>query len=160
MAWAKNGTPDTLTSGSDTLQISDLTAKKFNLFLSHGILSGNARQRTRFNSDTGSNYADRWSQNGQGDNTGVNQTFIYNEVTSTLSDALTVTYCMNISSEEKLLINFACNAKAVGVGTAPFRTESVGKWANTSVQFTDISMVDDLSGNFDTDSNLSAIGTD
>jgi hypothetical protein len=44
MAWAKNGTPDTISGAAAALvRISDLTATKFNQFMSHELsISGSA----------------------------------------------------------------------------------------------------------------------
>ena len=38
MAWAKNGTPDTLTGTGSALEITDLTAQTFNQFMTIKLL--------------------------------------------------------------------------------------------------------------------------
>ena len=44
MAWAKNGTPNTLTGGADDCDITDLTANKFNIILVHKLQTGGTGQ--------------------------------------------------------------------------------------------------------------------
>lgn len=160
MVWAKNGTPDTLGSAGDTLTISDLTANTFNVMLTHQIPSGSMGCRTRLDNDSGSNYAGRYSFNGGGDGTLTSQTqaHLYSNV-NTL-DEFDVAYIINMAAEEKLMIGFAVNGTTSGAGTAPSRGELVSKWVNTSDQFTRIDAVNLESGDADTGSNLSALGSD
>ena len=160
MVWAKNGTPDTLTSSGDTLTISDLTASTFNQLMSYQIQTGGASgAELSFNSDSGSNYTRRWSTNGTTDSTDTSQTktnYYYNGDYPVFA----VTYFINISSEEKLFIGNFLSQNATGAGNAPRRVEIVNKWANTSEQITTVTMNNTLSGDFAIDSNLSALGTD
>jgi hypothetical protein len=43
---------------------------------------------------------------------------------------------------EKLVIANSITGNTAGAGTAPSRTESVGKWANTSNQITRVDIID------------------
>ena len=54
-----------------------------------------------------------------------------------------------------------CNnsGSTTGAGTAPNRTEFAGKFVQNA-QFTQITNTNDPAGSFDTDSNLSMLGTD
>ena len=160
MAWSKNGTPDTLTSTSDTVTISDLTATKFNVFLSHRITSGESNQQYRLNNDSGSNYAVRQSFNGGADGTGTSGTESGSHNPDDTYDGFTVIYLFNSSSEEKLVTMFNVNQQASGAGNAPTRQEGVWKWANTSDDVTRIDMVNTSTGDYNTDSNLSALNGD
>ena len=74
MVWAKNGTPETLGSNQPDLTISDLTANKFNVFLHHKLLTGTQIiGATTFSGNTNAVYANRISQDGAADTTGVSK---------------------------------------------------------------------------------------
>jgi hypothetical protein len=164
MAWAKNGTPDTLGSAADQLNITDLTENKFIFILQHTLAAvGNTFGKFNTGSgsiDTGSNYATRRSPDGGSEITAINQTrceFHSNH----LGDDFCVGYMVNITTEEKLIIGFEINRGTAGAGSAPQRQESVHKWVNTSdyadhLRFTN----DGVASGYVTDSNLSALGTD
>ena len=161
MAWGKAGST-TLGSAGDTIDITSMTASKFNTALMHIFPSGSTGHRKRFGSgsiDTGSNYAERVSLNGASDviytsqdrNTGDGQS---------AGDRFQVEYGINISTEEKLFIYFDVNATVAGAGTAPKREEYVAKWVNTSNQYDQRRSYNALSGSMNTDSNVSALGSD
>jgi len=163
MAWAKNGTPDTLSGTSDTITISDQTSTKFNQFLMHTIESGRTTMLFRVGNgslDSGSNYAYRHCANGGSESLGtsVAQLIPYNN--ANVNSRFNVSYMINISSEEKLYINFLNENVTAGAGTAPERVELVGKYANTSNQFDNIGTTNSDTGDYAADSNLSAIGSD
>ena len=87
MAWEKLGTTSvsstlannswkelgrtTLGSAGDTIDVSSFAAKDNIMILGHYIPSGDIAVRQQFNSDTGSNYATRYSENGGADSTGT-----------------------------------------------------------------------------------------
>ena len=161
MAWAKNGTPDTLGSAGDTMTISDLTAKNFNEFLSHPFTDGSAIDCDfRIDNLSTSTYAYRYSSNGAADSTATSQAEITPSIQTTAADRFVVGYGLNISTEEKLFIFFSIDRNTAGAGTAPQRQETVGKQSGTSTAYTRIDMLNTQAGNFDTTSNLSALGTD
>ncbi len=162
MAWVKNGTPDTLTSTSTTITISDLTSKKFNTTLVHTIptTSGAGNNRLRFgygSVDTGSNYASRESNDGATDATRTTQTNIICQNRN--HEFFHVIYVINISSEEKLIIGHNCEGYTLGAGTAPARVQYVAKWINTSNQYDNVQMYT-TSSTLAADSNISSIGSD
>ncbi|MDC3251743.1 hypothetical protein OAU96_02410 [Planctomycetota bacterium] len=162
MVWAKNGTPVTLGTAGDDIDITDLTANKFNTALMHIFSSGSTGHRKRFGSgsiDTGSNYAERASLNGASDATYVSQDRNTGDGQST-GDRFQVEYGINIATEEKLFIYFDVNATVSGAGTAPAREEYVAKWVNTSNQYDQRRSYNALSGSMNTDSNLSALGSE
>jgi hypothetical protein len=161
MAWSKNGTPDTLSSAGDTMTISDLTAKKFIVILNHALYSvSTINSAYRFDNNSNTDYARRYSTNGGTDGTGINETNIIESQYA--SDFFDVAYVANIDGEEKLCIFHNCEATAVGASSAPRRREVVGKVDTTtnSGQFTRVDSINTAAGDYDTDSNLSAIGTD
>ena len=160
MAWAKNGTPSTLTGTADTLTISDLTAKTFNVFLCHTLPSGTVNNAFRIGNgtvDSGSNYAFRYNDLGAGDYAATSQTEMVIAQDASSDTRFIVFYMVNIAAQEKLGINFSVNSNTAGAGNAPFRTERVWKWANTSVQFNIAQTYNTNAGDFNTGSNLSAI---
>ncbi len=160
MAWAKNGTPNTLGSAVDDITISDLTALKFNVIMLHKINSGNVNPLLTFNSDSGSNYARRYSSNGGTDSTVTSDTKLEMAVTGITPTLFTIFYSFNVSAEEKLVIGNTVEQNTAGAGTAPQRMEVAGKWANTSAQITALNFGNDAAGDYAIDSNVSVIGTD
>ena len=115
----------------------------------------------RFNNDTGSNYARRWSENGASDGTSVSQTAcnIFG-LTNSATGSFTNTFIVNNSANEKLLMSTGLNGGTATAGYAPNRGENVNKWANTSSQITEIDIINPESGNFDTGSILKVWGSD
>lgn len=166
MAWTRLATK-TLTASTDTITTDTFTASKFNQFLVNIInTGGDFRTFNRIGNgtvDTGSNYAQRYNTNGGTDttNTSLNGFLDWNTTESVQS--FEVAYIINISTQEKLAIKWKIGSNTAGAGNAPNRNEVVGKWANTSVQFTVINAgdaVDPKAGSADVDSNLMVIGTD
>ena len=163
MVWSKNGTPDTLTGTSDTMAISDQTSTTFNQFLIHTIESGATTTLFRVGNgslDTGSNYAYRYSGLGGADGTSTSVGYLINYWNGDVDSRFNVGYMINISSEEKLYIGWLNENVTAGAANAPERVENVGKWTNTSNQFDNIGETNGGAGDFATDSNLSALGTD
>ncbi len=162
MAWAKNGTPHTLTGTSIVLEVTDLTETKFNTFLTHTISSASAVvPQLRIDGSASTNYAQRHSNNGGADGTIVSQTKVQHTYTAGASWTLfNICYGVNITGEEKLFILFNIASGAAGAGTAPSRNELVFK-SIQSAQFTQFNQFDDGGGAFyASDSNVSAHGTD
>lgn len=161
MPWQTNGTPDTLVSSGDDIDITDLTPLKFNQFLLHTLGTGAAnRQNITFENNSNTVYASRWSINGGADVTATGDLFLNTSVSAVL-DNLTVMYVISISSEEKLVISNNLGFDTAGAGAAPFRKELVGKFVPSPD--TDITRIDSNNidvGSYDTNSNLSALGTD
>jgi len=162
MAWGKAGST-TLTTTGDTITASGITSSETNQTLSHVIqTTTNIRMATRVGNgsiDTGSNYANRSSENGGADSTATSQTYHKNSG-SVASDMFAINYAVNVATEEKLFISFNVVRSTAGAGTAPQRMESVGKWANTSNQFDSIETVNDQGGDYTADSNLSVLGSE
>ena len=159
MAWAKNGTPSTLTGAADVITISDLTAKKFNKFLMHHFVSGaDALRRITFNNNSNSVYARRYSANGGADATGTSLTYI--ELTLADGDQFTINYNCSISGQEKLGLSFLVNSVSAGAGTAPQRLELVSKFVpSPDADITRIDSTNPTGGvDYAIGSNLSALG--
>jgi len=161
LAWAKNGTPNTLSGTADDCDITDLTAYKFNLFLHHGLASSTIQGNVTTDNNGNTDYAYRISRDGASDITGTSVASI-NVSKSDASDVFMIAYVINIDSEEKLFICQTVGQEAAGAGTAPYRQEHVNK-VDTSTntgQFTRIDFENQGAGDYASDTNVSALGTD
>ena len=163
MAWIKNGTPDTLTGTGDILQITDLTANKFNVFLQHSPYdSSYINPQITFNNNTNSVYVGRVSYNGGTDGTYTSRANQILDGSGTADDKFMVNYTASVSGEEKLSIIHYMNRGTAGADNAPNRTENV--WKFVPSPDADITRIDSsvvgYAGSYDTGSNLSAIGSD
>ncbi len=159
MAWAKNGTPNTLT-GTGSPQITDLSGLIFNQFLINGLApSSTAAQDITFSGNTNSVYARRASLNGAADSTGVSEASVGIGI-GVSNNHFFMAYVCAIVGEEKLIILQYAEANTAGAGTAPNRREYVAKFVpSPDAPITAIKL--DMSGQtYAVDSNLSALGTD
>ena len=159
MVWINNK-HETLSSTSDTLTSTAMTASDFNQFLISIFGSGGTNEADiTFNNDTGSNYVDRRSVNGGSDTTQTSQNN-FRAVANAISNdtKFMVMYAFNKSDDEKLCIWESVSSEASGAGTAPTRFEHVGKWVNRSNDITEIDCTNDGGGDDASGSNLSAIG--
>ena len=160
MAWQKLGST-TLTGTGDIIDIDPIDDKKFDLILLHGLYSGNSNSTFNLNSDTGVSYSRRSSYAGTADSLAINQTSFSYDDSSVHPSIFAVTYMINISSEEKLMISRNILNTATGAGTPPYRIEQVQKWINTSAGATSIKHTQSKGGgDYLTDSNVSVLGTD
>ena len=142
------------------MNISDTSSSIFNVVLTHGInVTSDCAPRMRFNTASGSVYSRRWSDNGGADGTAVNQTYQYWYAGSSIGNLFQIAYVIGIAGEEKLSMVHNVWGAAAGAGTAPARTEVVSKWAETSSSITSFN-VDSGGTYWDTDSNISALGSD
>lgn len=164
MAWQKLETK-TLGSAGDTI-VPDAVfeSKIFNQMLEHGLASGNLDGvNTRLGKttiDSGNNYSFRKSNDGGADSTNTSTAGFITNGTNRAQDEFMIFYLINIAAEEKLAIGFTAMTNTAGAATAPERKEWVGKWAETTNQFDLASINNAGSGDYATDSNLSALGTD
>jgi hypothetical protein len=160
MAWGKLGTT-TLTTTSDDVTVSDIADNKFHFVISHYLPSGNIKPRYRFNSDTGNNYNWRYSGDGASDGTFTSQDGIQTDSIAGNNFAhFDVAYIINISSEEKLMINHALKHDGDGATNYVKIIDTVGKWVNTSSVISTITGHNTGTGDFVSDSNVSVLGTD
>ena len=148
----------TLGSAGDTIDSGTITAKDNLMVLIHEIGSGSITGFLQFNSDTGSNYSERTSENGASDGTATSQTKI--RVDRGNTENFIVCKIRNNTSQEKLVISECAGLGSAGSGTAPERWETVGKWANTSNQITSIQVQNASGGSFDTGSEMVVLGCD
>ena len=166
MVWQKDGTPDTLTSAGDVLEITDLNGLKFMFSMAHILFDSNSVvPRFTFNSVGGTNYSDRNSLNGitpdaTNDDEPDSQTLIQTLDTSG-EVGFIINYGINIQTEEKLNICFTVdNDPGTGAGSAPNRRKKVWKFANTADLITTIECDNTGTGDYAIDTNLSVLSTD
>jgi hypothetical protein len=158
MAWAKNETT-TLDSTGDSISMTPTTEQKFNVVLNHCIESGTINAQVRFNNDSGSNYANRTTENGATDSTATSSDSLVMHTDTASKDIFSIGYFINISTEEKLHISFSVDDGGAGAA-APNRFECVNKWSNTSDSVTRVDVINDATGSYVSDSNASLLGTD
>jgi hypothetical protein len=147
-----------LTSGtSGSIDTGTITAKKYLYLQLHTVPDGSTSfSLIRFNSDSGTNYSNRYSTNGGSDASygSANHMLFYAPLNGT--ERYMTAFIINKSDKEKLMIGNGVARNSTGAGNAPQRRELSGKWANTSDSITSIQ----IHSNDETDSSrLFAAGT-
>ncbi len=153
----------TLGSSGDTIDITSLPDKRYYMVLTDIIASGTVGIRHRLGNssiDTGSNYAIRSSYNGGSDGSWASSDYMYGSSGSTSVGMFNIEYIANKSDKEKLQQNWNVVNSATGAGTAPNRSENVGKWANTSNVIDTLRQYNALGGDFNTGSEVVVLGWD
>ena len=150
----------TATSNTDTLTVSSLSTANYPylVVLTHTIKNGTIEPLLQFNSDTGSNYSRRYTANGSGNSTNINQAGIETTYEGVSPTAFKILHISNVANQEKLIYLEDCEENTAGEGNTPNRIEVAGKWANTSDQITSVSLDHNSSGNFATGSELVVLG--
>tara|TARA_B110000285_G_scaffold105885_1_gene120536 strand:+ start:99 stop:1187 length:1089 start_codon:yes stop_codon:yes gene_type:complete len=144
--WEELATNSTVSS--DKIDVS-FTAKKYlwvqGYYKQGAGTSGSVRLRVGNTTvDTGSNYTERYEQDGGADATLTSQSELYKTIT-TGSGAVGLLgyinmFIINNAANEKLIISNVIENNSAGAGTAPRRLQTVAKWANTSNQIDIISL--------------------
>jgi|DEB0MinimDraft_10_1074344.scaffolds.fasta_scaffold48246_1 hypothetical protein len=149
----------TLGGTADTITVSSLDDKRYYMVLSSIINSGNVTVKQRWNNDSGSNYAYRYSDDGGTDFTGTSQTqnFWYKALGN---PSFTVDYTANLAGNEKLNIREVVQQNTAGAGTAPSRRQGVEKWVNTSNAINRIDLINDSTGDYASGSECVVLGWD
>jgi hypothetical protein len=125
----------TLGGTSSSIDVSSLDDKRYYMILSDKKFTGNdGGTVVRYNADSGSNYAERFSNNGGSD---YSYASIAHHTWGTANVAnggtqFTVGYVANLSSKEKLALSHSTDTNAGGAGSAPDRTEAIGKWTGSN----------------------------
>jgi hypothetical protein len=149
----------TLGSAGTTITVSGLADKRYYKILTSSKGSGSPDYTARINSDTGSTYASRWMDNGSGENTGVSRTsMLYDSVGGGFNHKFNIGYIANLASKEKLSINHSADSDTSAASTAPSRSETVHKWANTSDALSAFSLISTV--NMDIGSEVVVLGWD
>ena len=151
----------TLGSAGDTITVSSIADKRYYMIL--GDLQdtgGNINTLLRFNSDAGSNYAYRYSDDGGTDSALTSQGDNRIWIAEQSAPIFHVGYAANRSANEKLVINHSVTEQAAGEATAPSRMEFTGKWDNTSNAIDTVSMINSKAGSYNTGSEVVVLGWD
>ncbi len=161
MVWGK-ASSTTLSSAGDSVSSGTFTASKCNQLMTHiSDVGGQLAVDMRFNSDTGNNYAFRRNNDGGTDATTASTSNITLHSSEVTEDLFSNVFIINNSSNEKLVIGHTIQNHTLGAGNIPKRKEFVGKWANTSSQITQVDFSTySGSGDYDTGSNLSVLGSE
>lgn len=159
MAWGKAGST-TLSTAGDNIDVTVSDNSTMQMMAYTGVTGGHHSQLGRFNSDGGTTYATRKCVDGGTDWTGISQTKAWVSGYVDNFATFSVSYIVNISTEEKLMITHVTRQGASGAQTSPKRTEGVSKWANTSDTISSINLVNGGTGDYDTSSNLTILGSD
>jgi len=151
----------TLTTEADSITLPTITARKYLQIIARIIPSGGtANLGFRFNADA-ANYAYRGSLNGAADTTGTSQTYSYLDLGAVSTTFTVCVFCINIATQEKLIIGTVSGGNTTGAGTAPSRREYAEKWADTTQQITDIIAYNaGGTGNFGIGSEVIVLGHD
>lgn len=151
----------TLGSAADSITVSAFPARKhLLLILTCQDTGGTINATIRFNSDSGNNYADRYSINGAADSTGTSTSAgLFHSGTGAWPFQV-VAYVYNIASDEKVVDFKATGASTAGAANAPVRIEGLVKWANTSDQITTVTVINGGTGDYATGSELIVLGHD
>jgi len=151
-----------LSSAGDTINTGDFTPKD-NLKIVANLPSDGVLDNCKLfvgtggSIDTGSNYAFRHSTDGAGDGTNGSISGYYFTVTTLDAGVMLTAEIINKSGKEKLIQSHTVLA-ATGAGTAPQRTEVIGKWVNTSGQINTIRLTNGGSGDFEAGSYITVWG--
>jgi hypothetical protein len=151
----------TLGSAGDDIDVTSIANKRYLMILNDVKMDGSDGQMTyRFNADSGTNYARRYSINGASDSTSLSNT------QAPISDGLggnpgfAVSYVSNLAAKEKLVLSQCCEQNTAGAGTAPNRYEATPKWANTSNAINAVGMHNSSTSDFSIGSETVVLGWD
>lgn len=161
MVWQKLGTT-TISGTSESIDVSGLEDKKFLQIINHTTgTSASLESTLAFNSDISNIYARRASSNGATDVTSANalECIWSTLAASTTGSEFVVGYVINISTEEKLVINFSVIDRTLGAATAPDRAVMVNKWTNTSDPIDEVTINLPATTTFSDESNCTVLGT-
>ena len=150
----------TLGSTSDTISVTSLPDKRYYMVLSDVKASGYIIYNSRFNSDTGNNYAFRKSNNGGTDAATASTSAIDQTDSGAQEESFVVGYFTNKSDKEKLWQGHTVENSSTGAGNAPSRVEAVGKWANTSNAVSSYQAYNSHSGDYASGSEVVVLGYD
>ena len=110
----------TLGSAGDTISVASLPDKRYYMVLGDYIpTGGNVNGTHRYNNDSGSNYANRYSDNGGADGTGTSSTEVWCNPQEDDHHLFGVSYISNLAGKEKLVLFNGANANSTGASNAP-----------------------------------------
>ncbi len=150
----------TLGSVGDTISVASLPEKTYYMVLGDVKASGYIIYNSRFNSDTGNNYASRKSNNGGADATSTSTSRIDQTDSGAQVGSFVVGYFTGKSDKTKLWQGNTAENSATGANNAPARVEAVGKWENTSNAVSSYQAYNSHSGDYAVGSEVVVLGWD
>lgn len=147
----------TLGSAGDSLSSGTITAMNFLRFYVYILVSGSVTTQMRFNNDSGSNYAIRYTLDNTVGGNGVSSTNIGNFEGGVSNPHSIYGECVNYSATQKLGWAKSVSGSS-SAGTAPSYVEFYYKWANTSSQITRIDIINTNTGDLAAGSRLVVLG--
>jgi hypothetical protein len=158
--WEELASVDLSGGSATTLNSGTISAKKYLWIQTYSVrnTSGAHQPILRFNGDSEDNYAVRRSNDGGTDGAWGSQT---KAVLSWLglNKHFTNSFLINNSANEKLMITHDAGYTTANAGTAPQRSETVSKWANTSSQITSIQLAEQDGFTYDTQTIMKIWGS-
>ena len=143
----------TRTDNGSTLESGNFAAKKYLMVEACTIPANNGfKGRLEFGHsngtmDTGSNYTDRYSQDGGSHSAQANGSYIYAYTNHDDNIQHLKMFIVNKSDKEKLVLWWASSGgSSTGAGNVPQRRDGVAKWTNTSNQITNIRLNNQVAG--------------
>ena len=155
----------TLGSSNTNIDVASLADKRYLMWLCNTDSSGagnigGANRVGNSTLDTGSNYSDRYSENGASDATRVNRSSMSFNILADEEPRFYYGYISNIAGSEKLMQTWSTQQLTLGAGNPPNRGEWVGKWANTSNAVSRMTTTNTDTGTYDTGSEVVVLGWD
>ena len=157
--WEELASVDLSGGAASSIDSGTITAKKylwFQVYVDGSTV--NNRMHIRMNGLSTGIYADRYNLNGGTDGTDTSSGSARISDVNDLLPKFVNGFIVNNSANEKLGIAHEVSQNTAGAGTAPQRSESVFKIANTSAQITSLQLIN-LSGNWGTGSYLKVWGS-
>ena len=139
---------DITTNSAGALSSGTFTAKKYLWVQAYTTGSTNSSPDgyIEFNADSNTNYCHRRSHNGGTQTVGTQDGIgIRIDGTGGTTPKFHNFFIKNVAGDEKLVIANSVTQNAASATNAPSRTDSVGKWVNTSDQITRIDIIDQYS---------------
>ena len=152
----------TLGSTANTINVTGISNKRYYMILFDHVHSTNQHGAIwNFNADTESNYAVRYEDEGGTDATAVSQASLrVGHGGETNYGKFDVGYLSNLLAKEKLLIVDSANTSIRAASTAPLRSQSVGKWTNTTENFDEFLATCVGTGDFGVSDEVVVLGWD
>ena len=147
-----------VTGSATSITTDSFTAKK-HLMIQAYAKGGNGIA-FQFNGDTGNNYTQRYSSLGAADGTQTSRGDFWCYYNSSDVNKFATVNIINEATKEKLIIAESVSVATTGAGTAPLRTEAVGKWANTSNAITSVTLKQFTTNGLEEGTEVTVYGTD
>lgn len=148
----------TLGSNGDTISVTSLPERKYLKILVYVLATGTIETIIRFNNDSGNNYTWTFGDVVNVATEAASSDAIPTEPSSTTGYNFVTAEILNIATKEKLYFGNTVADKTTGAGSAPKASVTYGKWVNTSDAINRIDVVNGLTGDFVSGSELVVLG--